>query len=89
MIKSGEIYTIKRNRTKQGEKLKMQSEAKINIRSESTIISNMLKTMKIREQTHRDLKVYAAEHGFGSLGEAIDALLKEHKDKSLATERGE
>ena len=65
----------------------MQSEAKINIVPEITNISNMLKTMKIREQTHRDLKVYAAEHGFGSLGEAIDALLKEHKERSLATER--
>lgn len=76
MTKSAELYTMR---------MKME-ETKINIGAEITNISNMPKTMKIREQTHKDLKVYAAEHGYASLGDAIDALLKEHREKSLATE---
>jgi hypothetical protein len=58
----------------------MESMEKTNIPAEITTISNMLnKTMKVSEQTHTRLKVFAAQRGL-SLGEAIDLLLEEHKE---------
>lgn len=58
---------------------------KVNMWPVFTKSSNMYKTMKVSEQTHRNLKVFASQRGL-SLGEAIDLLLSEHKN-SLATGR--